>query len=112
MAILHFVTDAEDPARILAVFRDALPPGSYLTLSHATADLRPAAARDAAAVYDHATSPVTLRTRAHVAAFFDGWDLVEPGLVQVPLWRPESRRPRRRELDRAWVYGGVARKSP
>jgi hypothetical protein len=44
-------------------------------VSHATADLRPAAARDAAAVYDHATSPVTLRTRAQVTAFFDGWDL-------------------------------------
>jgi hypothetical protein len=109
---MHFITDAEDPARILAVFRDALPAGSYLALSHATADFRPAAARDAAAVYDHATSPVTLRTRAQVAAFFDGWDLIEPGLVQVPLWRPDGRRPRPRELDRAWVYGGVARKSP
>jgi hypothetical protein len=112
VAILHFITDAEDPARILAVFRDALPAGSYLALSHATADLRPAAARDAAAVYDHATSPVTLRTRAQVAAFFDGWDLVKPGLVQVPLWRPDGRRPRQRQLDRAWVYGGIARKSP
>jgi hypothetical protein len=80
-------------------------------VSHATADLRPAAARDAAAVYDHATSPVTLRTRAQVTAFFDGWDLAEPGLVQVPLWRPDGRPPRPRELDRAWVYGGVARKS-
>jgi S-adenosyl methyltransferase len=112
VAILHFITDAEDPARILAVFRDALPAGSYLALSHATADPRPAAARDAAAVYDHATSPVTLRTRAQVTAFFDGWDLAEPGLVQVPLWRPDSRRPRQREPDRAWVYGGIARKSP
>jgi hypothetical protein len=80
-------------------------------VSHATADLRPAAARDAAAVYDHATSPVTLRTRAQVTAFFDGWDLAESGLVQVPLWRPDGRPPRPRELDRAWVYGGVARKS-
>jgi len=54
----------EDPARILAVFGDALPAGSYLTLSHATADFRPAAAQVAAAMYDQATSPVTLRTRA------------------------------------------------
>jgi hypothetical protein len=112
VAIMHFITGAEDPARILAVFRDALPAGSYLALSHATADFRPAAAHDAAAVYDQATSPVTLRTRAQVAAFFDGWDLIEPGLVQVPLWRPDGRRPRRQELERAWVYGGVARKSP
>jgi hypothetical protein len=112
VAIMHFITGAENPARILAVFRDALPAGSYLALSHATADFRPAAAHAAAAVYDQATSPVTLRTRAQVAAFFDGWDLIEPGLVQVPQWRPDGRRPRRQELERAWVYGGVARKSP
>lgn len=112
VAILHFITDAENPARILAVFRDALPAGSYLALSHATADLRPASAREAAAVYDQATSPVTLRTQAQVAAFFDGWDLAEPGLVQVPSWRPDGRPPRQRELDRVWVYGGVGRKSP
>ena len=91
VAILHFITDQENPARILAVFRDKLPAGSYLALSHATADLRPGAAQQAAAVYDQATSPVTLRTRAQVAAFFDGWDLVEPGLVQVPLWRPDGK---------------------
>jgi S-adenosyl methyltransferase len=110
VAILHFITDREDPARILAVFRDALPAGSYLALSHATGDFRPVAAQQAASVYDQATSPVVLRTRAQVAAFFDGWDLVEPGLVQVPLWRPDGKPPRPRELDRAWVYGGVARK--
>lgn len=77
----------------------------------AAADFRPAAARQAAAVYDRATSPVVLRNRAQVTEFFDGWDLVEPGLVQVPLWRPDAKPPRPRELDRIWVYGGVARKS-
>jgi len=112
VAIVHFLTDREDPARIVAVFGEALPAGSYLALSHATADFRPAAARQAAAVYDQATSPVTLRTRAQVAALFEGWDLVEPGLVQVPLWRPDGRPPRQKELERAWVYGGVARKRP
>ncbi len=111
VAILHFITAAEDPARIVAAFREALPAGSYLALSHATADFRPVAAQDAAAVYDQATSPVTLRTHAQVAGFFEGWDLVEPGLVQVPLWRLDGKPPRPRELDRIWVYGGVARKS-
>jgi S-adenosyl methyltransferase len=111
VAILHFITDQENPAGILSVFRDALPAGSYLALSHATGDFRPAAAGQAAAVYDQATSPVILRTHAQVAAFFAGWDLVEPGLVQVPLWRPDGKPPRPRELDRVWVYGGVGRKS-
>jgi len=111
VAIMHFIADRENPDRILAAFRAALPVGSYLALSHATADFRPVAAQHAAAVYDQATSPVTLRTRAQIAAFFDGWDLVEPGLVQVPLWRPDGKPPRQKELDRIWVYGGVALKS-
>ena len=109
---MHFITERENPARILAAFRDALPEGSYLALSHATADFRPVAARHAAAVYDQATSPVTLRTRAQVAALFEGWDMVEPGVVQVPLWRPDGRQPRPKELEKIWVYGGVGRKSP
>jgi hypothetical protein len=111
VAILHFITEQEKPADIVAAFRGALPAGSYLALSHATADFRPVAARQAAALYDQATSPVTLRTRAQVAAFFEGWDLVEPGLVQVPLWRPDGKPPRQRDLDMVWVYGGVARKN-
>ncbi|HEX6524436.1 MAG TPA: SAM-dependent methyltransferase [Streptosporangiaceae bacterium] len=111
VAILHFITDDEDPARIVRTLRDALPPGSYLAISHATADLRPQAARQAAAVYDQATSTVTLRSHAEIAAFFDGWDLIEPGLVQVPSWHPDGKPPRPKELSRAWVYGGVARKA-
>jgi len=110
-AIVHFITGEEDPAGILATLGGVLPPGSYLAVSHATGDFRPQAARDAAAVYDQATSPVTLRARDQVAALFAGWDLADPGLVQVPLWRPGGRPPRRRGLARAWVYGGVARKN-
>jgi hypothetical protein len=94
VAILHFITDTEDPARILAALRDALPPGSYLALSHATGDLRPDAAQGAADVHNGATSSVTLRNRTQVEALFDGWELIEPGVVQVPLWRPEGKKPR------------------
>jgi hypothetical protein len=53
---------------------------------------------------------VTLRGHAQIAGFFDGWELVEPGLVQVPLWRPDGKPPRPKEVSRAWIYGGVARK--
>jgi hypothetical protein len=109
VAILHFITEAENPARILAALRKALPEGSYLVLSHATGDLRPDAAQNAAAVYDGATSTVTLRSKPEVVALFDGWDLIEPGVVQVPLWRPGGKRPRPKELGKAWVYGGVGR---
>jgi len=109
VAILHFITEAENPGRIVATLRDALPPGSYLALSHATGDLRPEAAQQAAAVYHQATSTVTLRGHARIAALFEGWDLVEPGLVQVPLWRPEGKPPRPKDLSKAWIYGGVGR---
>jgi len=109
VAILHFITDAEDPGRIVATLRDALAPGSYLALSHATGDFRTDAARQAAAVYDQATSTMTLRGREQVAGFFDGWNLVEPGLVQLPLWRPEGKPPRPKDLGKVWGYGGVGR---
>jgi hypothetical protein len=111
VAVMHFITDAENPGQIIATFRDALPAGSYLALSHGTADLRPETARQAAAVYDQATFTVTPRSHAQVAALFDGWDLIDPGVVQVPLWRPDGKPPRPRQLSRVWVYGGVARKN-
>jgi hypothetical protein len=110
VAILHFVTENESPSRIVATFRDALP-GSYLVLSHGTADFRTEAARTAMTVYDRATSTVTLRSHAQIAAFFDGWDLVEPGLVQAPLWRPDGKPPRPKDLEKMWIYGGVGRRS-
>ena len=108
IAILHFITGDENPARILAVLRDALPPGSYLALSHVTSDFRTSAATSAMDVYRNATSPVTLRTHAEISGFFDGWDLVEPGLVQAPLWRPDGPAPK--NLNKLWIYGGVARR--
>ena len=110
VAILHFITEVENPSRILATLRNALPEGSYLVVSHATGDLRPDAAQNAASVYDGATSSVTLRNKAQVEALFDGWELIDPGVIQVPLWRPEGRKPRPKELDKAWVYGGAGRK--
>jgi hypothetical protein len=109
VAIFHFITEAEDPSRILAALREALPPGSCLVLSHATADFRPDAAQSAASVYHGATSSVTLRSHAQVEALFEGWELIEPGVVQVPLWQPEEKKPRQKELDKVWVYGGVGR---
>ncbi|MFQ3556439.1 SAM-dependent methyltransferase [Streptomyces gramineus] len=91
VAILHFIRDAEEPERIVATLRDALPAGSFLVLSHATDDF---AERSAAqAIYNNATASMNLRPRARVERFFEGFELVEPGLVQVPFWRPESTPP-------------------
>jgi SAM-dependent methyltransferase len=109
-AILHFVRDEEDPARLVAAFRDALPPGSYLALSHTTNDIQPERAARAAAVYGErrAAALMVPRPLHQVEAFFDGFDVVEPGVVQLPAWHPDGP-VRPRLFDEVWLYGGVGR---
>ncbi|MEU6066804.1 MULTISPECIES: SAM-dependent methyltransferase [Streptomyces] len=107
VAVLHFLTDAEQPAEVVATLRDALPAGSFLVLSHATGDF--ADRTGAQAVYNRATATLNLRSRAEVERFFDGFDLVEPGLAQVPFWRPDAPPPAR--SAEIGFYGGVARKA-
>ena len=112
VAVLHFIAESEDPSGIVATLRDALPPGSYLALSHGTADFHPpGVAGIAAAAYETATAPLVLRSFTQISAFFDGFDLVEPGLVQAPLWRPDGRHPRPKDLAKIGVYAGVGRKA-
>jgi S-adenosyl methyltransferase len=112
VAILHFVTDDEHPAAIVAAFRDALPPGSYLALSHGTADFHTAdSVSHGTRVYERATAPLVLRSHAQISEFFHGFHLVEPGLVQVPLWRPDGKPPRPRDLAKIAIYGGVGHRS-
>ncbi|MET9558481.1 SAM-dependent methyltransferase [Streptomyces sp. NPDC006645] len=107
VAILHFITDAEKPERVVATLRDALPPGSFLVLSHATGDF--ADRSEAQAVYTKATATLNLRSRARVERFFDGFELIEPGLAQVPFWRPDSPPPEGSET--IGFFGGVARRT-
>jgi hypothetical protein len=68
-----------------------MAPGSFLVVSHATADFRPQVADEVTAVYDKAATPLVLRSRAQVAALFDGFELLPPGLVQPAAWRPDNR---------------------
>ncbi|WP_370024579.1 SAM-dependent methyltransferase [Planotetraspora sp. GP83] len=88
VAIMHFITDEDDPARILTTLRDALPQGSHLVLSHGTRDTRAEAVEAGTQVYRNSTAPLVLRSRDEIRALFDGFDLVDPGLVWVPEWRP------------------------
>jgi SAM-dependent methyltransferase len=92
MSVLHFITDEEDPYGLVAAFRDRCAPGSHLALSHITSPERGADGAEAAAdVYkSRATSPAVLRTPKEIGALFDGYDLVEPGLVYLPQWRPDA----------------------
>ncbi|MFD7878986.1 SAM-dependent methyltransferase [Streptomyces sp. NPDC059766] len=107
VAVVHFLTDAEQPGQIVATLRDALPVGSFLVLSHATGDF--ADRSEAQAVYSKATATLNLRTRTEVERFFDGFELLEPGLAQVPFWRPDTPPPAR--SHEIGFYGGVARKT-
>ena len=94
VAILHFVPDSDHPADIVAAFRDAVAPGSYLIVSHATMDGAPPqeAARtgDAEAVYNQATAPLIMRGTGQVSRLLDGFSLIEPGLVHITAWRPDT----------------------
>jgi hypothetical protein len=111
IAILHFLTDEENPAAIVATLRNALPLGSHLALSHGTLDFHPpGAAGQATAAYRNATAPFVPRTVAQVSAFFDGFDLIDPGLVQAPLWHPDGKPPRPRDLEKIGIYAGIGRK--
>lgn len=109
VAILHFIPDEDDPAGIVAALRDALPGGSWLALSHGTTDFHPAeVTAPAAAAYDTAPAPLVLRPRAAIEPFFDGFTLEEPGLVQAPLWHPDTRPPRPKDLRKIGMYAAVA----
>lgn len=110
VAMLHFVSDDEDPAGILRAFRDAVPAGSYLVISHGSPDSRPQEGAAGQAVYHRTANPLTLRTRAELTALFDGFTLVAPGVVWVPEWRPDSPDEVGEHPERTGVLGGVGRK--
>ncbi|MGW2485805.1 SAM-dependent methyltransferase [Streptomyces sp. NPDC001606] len=107
VAVLHFLTDADDPAGVVATLREALPAGSFLVLSHATGDFADRTA--AQAVYTKATASLNLRPRAGVERFFEGFELVEPGLAQVAFWRPDGTPPP--GSAEIGFYAGVGRKT-
>jgi O-methyltransferase involved in polyketide biosynthesis len=86
VAILHFVTNSENPEEIIATFRDHMVPGSYLVLSHASQGERPDAAEEAARAWDSARSPVTLRSPSDIERLFTGFELIQPGLVTTTEW--------------------------
>jgi hypothetical protein len=88
VAVLHFVPDTADPPAMLQRYRAAMAPGSFLVISHATFEGQPDQAGPHAALYRQTPTPMTMRSRSEIAALLDGFDLVPPGLVYLPQWRP------------------------
>jgi hypothetical protein len=89
LGVLHLISDDEDPWRIVATIMDAVPSGSYLVITHPASDLLPETRREASRRYNqNVATHQTLRSYDEVARFFDGLEVLEPGLVQWHLWRP------------------------
>jgi hypothetical protein len=110
LGVLHFVPDSDDPAGIVGRLRDAVPPGSMLALVNVTHEDQPPEVIEAQKLSSRTGTPIFLRSRAELAAQFDGWTLVEPGLVHLPLWRPEVPRADGERPERFGALAGVARK--
>ncbi|MEV4342872.1 SAM-dependent methyltransferase [Actinoplanes sp. NPDC049596] len=108
--VVHFIPDGDDPAVTVAALRDAVKSGSYLLVSHATADGQPAEVIEAQRLSGRTNTEITLRPAAAIEAYFDGFDLVEPGLVFIPLWQPDPQDPADEHPERIGAYAGVGKK--
>jgi len=110
VAVLHFVPDSANPERILTTLREALAPGSYLVICHGCRDADPELAARSDIVYRARVDAQTAsRCREEIAGFFDGFTLVEPGLVWMPEWRPDSPQDVPADPWKYWGLVGVAR---
>ncbi|MEV5414060.1 SAM-dependent methyltransferase [Thermopolyspora sp. NPDC052614] len=107
VALLHLIPDEDDPDGLVACFRDAIPSGSYLTITHMTSDGPPPESLEPfVRAFDKVRESMTLRTRDRIREFFTNLDLVDPGLVDGADWHPD--------VDHAppstWLAAGMGRK--
>jgi S-adenosyl methyltransferase len=108
IAILHLIGDEDDPYGIVATLTGAVPPGSYLALSHVASDIEPEKQAEAARRYDRlAHDKQHHRSHAEVMRFFAGLDIAEPGIVPVQQWRPDAEAEARTPSA---MWGGIGRK--
>jgi len=106
IAVLHLISESDDPAAVIATLMAAVPPGSTLAISHVPNDMHMGAMSDMSERLNRLLSqPSTYRSRAQVTGFFDGLELVDPGVVPIQQWRPDT--PEEAEAVAA-MWGGVA----
>jgi S-adenosyl methyltransferase len=110
VAVLMYFRDSEDPNPygMAATLLDRLPSGSYLAVTHPTADFDPRAMAGAVAAAEQAGVTLVPRNRAETEAFFTGLELVEPGVVPVLAWRPDNQPPA--DPHSAYYWAGIGRK--
>lgn len=110
VGVLHFVPPDADAAGIVRRYRDALAPGSFLALSHFTADISPDEMEGVVQVMGNSADPIHPRSHGEISALFDGFDLLDPGVVGTARWRPETGSAGTDEPGAAQIYAGVGRK--
>ena len=109
LGVLHFVPDEDDPAGIVARLRRPLVSGSYVALVNVTHEDQPPEVIEAQKLAGRTGTPIYLRSRAELTAQFDGLPLVDPGLVHLPLWHPDSPLDPADDPARYGALTGVAR---
>ncbi|WJV50799.1 SAM-dependent methyltransferase [Streptomyces flavofungini] len=108
IALLHYVTDEQDPQGIVDTLLEPLAPGSHLLLSHVTHEFAPGIWERIDEIYRSGGTPVRARSHAEVRAFFAGLEVCDPGVVVGPKWRPDAAM--RIGDEGKSVYVGVGRK--
>ena len=113
VALLHFVPDSDDPAGIIAGYRDRLVAGSHLALSQLGVEPgeEPEGWQRYRDLYAASVTPLSSRTKAEVTALFAGFELVDPGVTRIPLWRPETPDDLEPDAARFPGFAGVGRLS-
>lgn len=110
VGVLQFIPDSDDPWGVLSRYVESLSSGSYLALSHFTADSMPAAMAAGKEIFAKTAEPITPRTKAQVMDMLAGTEIVEPGIVFTPEWRPETPEDVGAEPSKANLYAAVGRK--
>lgn len=108
LGVLHFIPD--DPARIVARLRDAVAPGSFVALVNVTHEDQPPEVIEGQKLSARTGTPIFLRSREELMAQLEGWSLVDPGLVHIPAWRPDSPLDVDDHPERFGALAGVGRK--
>lgn len=110
VGVFHFVLPDKDAPGIVARYRDALAPGSWLAISHFTADLMPEEMAGIVEVMKHSRDPIYPRSKAEITELFTGFEITDPGIVPTPLWQPDGPLAPEDDPNRAGILAGVGRR--
>lgn len=110
IALLHFIPDDAEATALVGAVRSTIAPGSYLALSHASFEGRPEESQAHQELYARTPTPMAMRSRVAITAFFDELTLVPPGVVYLPEWRPDAPEEVDDHPERFTGLAGVGRK--